>query len=321
MSEHALAYSEEPLVGRFLILYEVAGITTDFTNYLLRSLLSEGHIRYETVEKTSEGLKPKLIDREGPTGVIITTTHIQIHPENETRLLSVNISDTPEQTRSVLLAISEGEDEMTDLSQWQALQCWIDLSEHRVVIPYAKALAERVPPVAVRLRRDFTQILNLIRSHTILHQVTREKDAKGRIIATIEDYGAVRELVLEVVSTGVGATVTQSTRDTVSAVAKIIESGKPSATLQQLAMALGIDKSAASRRYGVAKNRGYLVNNENKKGKPAQIVLGDPLPEDVEILPDPSKLECCTVAGEKERYGIPSPPPGYEVMADGRLTY
>lgn len=331
MSEHALAYSEEPLVCRFLILYEAAGISTDFANYLLRSLLSEGRIRYETVEKTSEGMKPKMIEREGPTGTIITTTQIQLHPENETRLLSVNISDTPEQTRSILLAISEGENETTDLSQWQALQCWIDLSEHRVVIPYAKALAERVPPVAVRLRRDFTQILNLIRSHTILHQATRKKDGGGRIIATIEDYAAVRELVSEVVSDGVGATVSQTIRETVNAVGKIIESGKPSATVQQLATALGIDKSGVSRRYGVAKNRGYLVNNENKKGKPAQIVLGDPLPEDVTIFPYPEDLQCCSVANETA--GINSPPSSlshkkdeapnglYEVMDDGQLTY
>jgi len=326
MSEHALAYSDEPLVCRFLILYEAAGISTDFANYLLRSLLIEGRIRYETVEKTSEGMKPKMIDREGPTGTIITTTQIRLHPENETRLLSVNISDTPEQTRSILLAISEGEDERTDLSQWQALQRWIDFSQHKVVIPYAKALAERVPPIAVRLRRDFTQILNLIRSHAILHQATRQKDTEGRIIATIQDYAAVRELVADVVSDGIGATVSQTIRETVGAVARIIESGKPSATLQQLADALGIDKSAASRRYAVAKNKGYLVNLEKQKGKLAQIVIGDPLPEDVEILPDPEKLECCGVDGVREGINTLFLPPvfnenGYEVIDDGQLTY
>ena len=51
MSEHALAYSHEPLVHRFLILYEAAGLESDFASYLLRSLLSEGCIKYETVEK------------------------------------------------------------------------------------------------------------------------------------------------------------------------------------------------------------------------------------------------------------------------------
>jgi hypothetical protein len=32
--------------------------------------------------------------------------------------------------------------------------------------------------------------------------------------------------------------------------------------------------------------RGYLTNQEDKRGKPAQIVLGDPLPPDDDILPD-----------------------------------
>jgi hypothetical protein len=56
MSEHALAYSDEPLRHRFLVIYEAAGMNSDFQTYLVRSLLSEGKVRYETVEKTSEGM-------------------------------------------------------------------------------------------------------------------------------------------------------------------------------------------------------------------------------------------------------------------------
>jgi hypothetical protein len=61
----------------------------EFATYLMRSLLSEGRVRYETVEKTSEGMKPRLIEREGPTGLIVTTTAVKLHPENETRMLSL----------------------------------------------------------------------------------------------------------------------------------------------------------------------------------------------------------------------------------------
>ena len=68
MSERALAYSEEPLSHRILVIYEAAGMTGDFATYLLRSLLSEGQVRYETVEKTSEGVKARMIERPGPTG-------------------------------------------------------------------------------------------------------------------------------------------------------------------------------------------------------------------------------------------------------------
>lgn len=92
MSEHALAYSDEPLSHRFLVIYEAAGMSSDFQTYLIRSLLSEGRVRYETVEKTSEGIRARLIEREGPTGLIVTTTAPRLHPENETRLLSLTVT-------------------------------------------------------------------------------------------------------------------------------------------------------------------------------------------------------------------------------------
>ena len=56
MSERSLAYSDEPLSHRILVLFEAAGITSPLGTYLMRTLLSEGCIRYETVEKTASGL-------------------------------------------------------------------------------------------------------------------------------------------------------------------------------------------------------------------------------------------------------------------------
>ena len=66
MSERTLAYSEEPIKHRFLVIYEAEGMASDFATYLMRSLLSEGAVRYETVESTKNGIKPRLIEREGP---------------------------------------------------------------------------------------------------------------------------------------------------------------------------------------------------------------------------------------------------------------
>jgi hypothetical protein len=106
MSERALAYSEEPLEHRTLILYEAAGLQGEFATYLMRSLLSEGHVRYETVEKTPEGLRARLIERQGPTGLVVTTTRVRLHPENETRLLSLLVTDSREQTPAVLRALA-----------------------------------------------------------------------------------------------------------------------------------------------------------------------------------------------------------------------
>ncbi len=61
-------------------LYETAVMSGDFATYLIRSLLSEGYLRYETVEKTSEGLRPRPIEREGPTSLVATTTTVKLRP-------------------------------------------------------------------------------------------------------------------------------------------------------------------------------------------------------------------------------------------------
>jgi transposase len=79
-------------------------------------------------------------------------------------------------------------------------------------------------------------------------------------------------------------------------------------SLPQLAKELDIDKSAAARRWQSARRRGYLKNEETRKGRPARLKIADPLPDDVEILPSVTRLaERCSVSGVQE--GIPAPPP------------
>jgi hypothetical protein len=300
MSEKALAYSEEPLSHRILVIFEAAGMSGEFATYLIRSLLSEGRIRYELVEKTAEGLRPRLIERQGPTGLLITTTAVKLHPENETRLLSLTVTDTQDQTRAVMAALAEEAGEAgPNVEPWHALQVWLEGADHRVWIPYAKILAELIPPVAVRLRRDFGALLNLIRAHALLHQATRERDAEGRIIATIEqDYAAVRELVVDLVGEGVEATVPATVRETVEAVKRLREDSKGEpVTVAELARKLELDRSTVSRRARNAKDRGYLRDLEDNPRKPSRLVLGDDLPDDVQILPKPEDV----CAGVKDR--------------------
>jgi hypothetical protein len=298
MSERALAYSEEPLKNRILVIYEAAGMSGDFATYLIRSLLSEGRLRYEVVEKTSEGLKPRLIEREGPTGLIVTTTAVKLHPENETRMLSLTVTDTHQQTRDVMAALArEAGAALPNLTPWHALQGWLGAAEHRVKISYSEELAAMIPPVAVRLRRDFGALLNLIRAHAVLHQASRERDEKGQIVATIEDYAVVRELVADLVSEGIEATVPPTVRETIGAVCRLYAEEDETVTIAALAEELELDKSSAWRRVRTAMDRGYLKNLEDRKGRPARLVPGDALPNDIEILPAPERLQGCTVAG------------------------
>ena len=244
-------------------------------------------------------MRTRLVEREGPTGLIVSTTSVALHPENETRLLSLSATDTSDQTKLVLSRLAADDLAQPDFSRWHELQVWLATAEHRVAIPYAHALADLVPPVAVRLRRDFRAVLSLIRSHAILHQASRERDDDGKVIATLEDYAIVRELVVDLVSEGVEATVPPTVRETVQAVAA--RAGEEGVSITVLARELNLDKASASRRWNSARARGYLKNLESGRGKPARIVLADPLPDDREILPTPERLrERCSGADPPE---------------------
>jgi hypothetical protein len=295
MSKRALAYSNEPLRHRHLVIYEAAGMASDIASYLVRSLLSEGRLRYETVEKTKDGLVPRLIEREGPTGLIVTTTSLRLHPENETRMLSLTITDTNDQTAAILKALAQdAAPSDIDLSRWYALQVWLATGSNGVVIPFAPRLAQLVPPVAIRLRRDFKTVLMLVRAHALLHQANRLKDEAGRIIATLQDYAAVRDLVADLVAEGVEVTVKPEVRETVEAIADLIAEGAVEVRQTDLRSALKLDRSVISRRVAAALDGGFLKNLEERKGRPARLVLGDPLPENREVMPTPDRL-----AGER----------------------
>lgn len=296
MSERALIYDERPIDHRFIVLYEASGLGSQLQTYLIRSLLSEGCIKYATVEKTSEGLVPRIIERQEPTGLVLTTTWTSLHAENETRMLSVTVRDDVEQTKAVFAALADRADGSAlgdlDLTPWHALQRWLELAGKReVVVPFAGMLAQRVSARAVRLRRDFGKLLSLIQTHAVLHQKSRDRDTKGRIVARVADYAAVYGLVLDIVSEGVEATVSKTVRATVVALEELSGEAQAPVSIARLAKALKLDKSVVSRRVRVAREAGYIVNLEEKKGKPARLVVGDPLPGDELILPEPSSLE------------------------------
>jgi hypothetical protein len=144
MSERAIIYSDEDYRHRFLIIFEAAGMNSEMQSYLIRTLLSEGRIVYEVVEKTKAGLRPRRIEKAGPTGLITTTTAPRLHPENETRLLSLGVIDTPDQTRAVMQALVSDVAPTNGVTyaQWHALQSWLAEGQREVVVPFAAKLAD-----------------------------------------------------------------------------------------------------------------------------------------------------------------------------------
>ena len=300
MSERALIYDEEPLKHRVFVLVEAAGLTGDVPNYIVRSLLSEGFINYATVEKTDGGMKTRVITREGPTGLIVATASLGVDAELRTRLLVVAMTDSQHQTASILLTqgrgkLTLGRGQRHVDRAWHELQRWLQMSDNRVIIPFAETLAKLVDANAVSMRRAFPAMLSLIQANAILHQASRHRNPEGVIVASPEDYRVVHELVAHLISHEVEAAVPERIRHIVQAVRDL--SGIPSAlTYARIAREANVHKSTASRWAKKALQRGYL-QNKARKGRPADLRLGEPMPDDIPVIPLPHELERAIDAG------------------------
>ena len=113
----------------------------------------------------------------------------------------------------------------------------------------------------------------------------------------------MRALVADLVSHGVGATVSDTLRETVDAIAELqVHARSEGVSITALGQKLNLDKSSTSRRVKEAIKKGYLKNREEKRGQPARLVLGDPLPGDVVVLPTPEALgaRCRAVAASQQ---------------------
>jgi len=302
MSEKSLLYTHKDFRHRFLYVAEAAGVNSDFLDYLLRTLLSEHRLRYETVESVNGTLTPREIVKDGPTGLMMATTRAYLHPENETRLLSLRVNDSKDQTRDILRSIAGRGGPAPDYRTWQALQTWISGQDNRVDIPYAPTLSDLIPPVDVRIRRDFELLLNAIKAHAILHQATRERNDDGEIVATLDDYAAVRGLVGDVMSAAVATRVPPQLRTIVSAVKKLLDDDE-SASNRKIVEGTGFSKSQVNHWLKTAKGEGYLIDaNEGQRGKSADLSIGAALPVDTDLLP--------TVEALSESWTPPEPPDG-----------
>lgn len=291
MSERALLYNTQDFRHRFLVFAEAGGAQGDMQDLLLRSLLSEGRIDYDTVGEVDRGKMGGVrLTKEGPTGLLFTTTKLSVHAENETRLISLSSNDTSEQTRAIMESIATRPAKVTIGPEWDALQTWLAGAVHSVTTPFLLAVAKLTPARATRMRRDFMSVKSLIETHALLHQATREKDADGNIVATLADYDAVRGLVNDLLAEGQALTVKPAVRETVDAVRLLTADGMATSN-RAIAQHIRVDDAATSRRCAEAVKQGYLINQETVPRQKPRYVLGEPMPRGSSVLPSVARIE------------------------------
>jgi hypothetical protein len=292
----ALIYSDIDLRHKTVVLAECDSISNleGSAATLVRSIIEDAKTDYDTVEKDPETGRnvTRRVSKEGPTG-LVTTGVRELEFQTATRVLTIFLSDTPEQTREILLAevrrasgrIAEVPSDLlirfADYQRWLAAQ---PLSA--VVVPFAEVLAERVSANETRMRRDFKQLLAAVKTIALLNQHQRERDPMGRIIAQLEDYSWARTLLLATFKSVTGGGVTEAVRQTVMAVPDARE-----VTEMDLVRKLSLSRSTISYRVGQAIRGGWLCNHEQRKGHPGRLVRGAPLPEDVSPLPTSEEVE------------------------------
>jgi hypothetical protein len=113
-----------------------------------------------------------------------------------------------------------------------------------------------------------------------LHQCQRQKSPEGAILATLEDYQHARELLLPIFDSIVAEGVTPAIRQTVEAI-----TGDEHISEAMLAQRLKLSKSTVHYRVSRALAGGWLVNHEMRKGYPASLGRGAPLPDVRHVLP------------------------------------
>jgi hypothetical protein len=315
----SLVYDDRPLAHTVLFIHEANQLQADENSVfvmLVRTLLSEGRIVHQTTVEDPDsptGRRVERIVREGPITLIVTTTG-ELHAENETRMLCWHISESHDQTSAVMTSLAARAAGVVtasaDLAVWHDFQRWIALGPNDAVIPFAAQISAAIDPAMVRFRRDFGSLLSFIKASALLHQAQRQVDAQGRVVATVADYALAYPIFSRVMAQSAGKNVPDNVREVV----KLIAEGAGSAAVnpikgrfqriaaadsgseviisgEQIGIVTGIGKSAAIRAVHTALDRGFLANNEIRRGKPFRLVLkrrvddgGSPL------LPDPKTI-------------------------------
>lgn len=203
MSPKALMHSaEDEFEHKAVFIAEYDGVAR--ADYAIRTFQSEQVIEWEFVESSNRGIRKKSCRVRGPAAFIQTTTRPLLHPENETRLLFVQMDESKELTQEILQHQAR-EAAIGALPPEDVFKSWHELIRSlklaRVVIPFASQLVPHFPGEQVRSRRDFPKLLGLIEASAFLHQHQRDKEG-DEVIADPKDYLTAKDIFEHAYSAG-----------------------------------------------------------------------------------------------------------------------
>ena len=143
VSDKALAYmGKDALKHKVLVIYELGGIGRPGSDALemVKQGMSEGCIRRQIAESTNKGVRPKLVEVDGPMNVGPTTTRVKTDYELNNRVFELTPDDSRYQTQQILEGVFADDHPAVDLGPVQALFIWLAGQDNRVVLPFGPTL-------------------------------------------------------------------------------------------------------------------------------------------------------------------------------------
>ncbi|MEK4034530.1 hypothetical protein WOC76_11185 [Methylocystis sp. IM3] len=163
---------------------------------VIRSIVSDGKVSFVVADhETRAEIK---FEKEGPIALIMTSARSNVEDEMLTRLLLVDTDESREMTQKVVSRIcvtangaapaearGVSKSELIDFQRWLATG-----GPYDVIIPFADALLGALLRLSapLRARRDVGNIIAAVAASAIVYSALRERDAEGRIVATMQDY-------------------------------------------------------------------------------------------------------------------------------------
>ncbi len=176
--------------GKILYLEDISQNLLDSPTF--KVMLSEGS--YATVTRNQKSVD--ILIRGKPL-ILLTTASTNPNDEIINRFQILSLDESESQTENIIKKmVSQEIEEEYDEELRNSLKF---LKEEEIFIPYASNICnyflENKAMKNIKMRRDFPRLLDLIKCSTTLYQKQREKDDKGRLIATQQDYEISQECI------------------------------------------------------------------------------------------------------------------------------
>ncbi|MCX5814248.1 MAG: hypothetical protein NT178_17145 [Proteobacteria bacterium] len=204
-SPKALLYLQEGLAHRCLIFSEaqpLQGEEDGQLKYMVRSLLSEGRVKFIVTTKNEDGaFVAEEVIIEGPTSFITTST-LETEYQLQDRILVVRTDDSIQQTKGVVRMEGLNRAKKTVRADESVIDAWRAfhgmLDPVQVVIPFSPDISEHIiknDKIIIAARRAFNKVMNVIQTITCVYQHQRQRDSEGWVIANMADYSMALQIV------------------------------------------------------------------------------------------------------------------------------